>query len=217
MLDAVDHNHPIEHLFTADIKFNEINEKTLLFNEIYPPVFEKKPKKIEPFERSTVRIVSIVVKKDGKDEINSLPYNSNMHSTLKDQIFVTLYPQDLNFLVSRAGWLVTHIYAHYTFFQSKFKKDFVVMNQKSCQTASSKVEKDFYKLLNNSNFRIDCNNNIDNCYLEPIYDNIDEISYIKKYTNILTNQNYREFFSPDLIRREIEDFETKLSSLDKKS
>ena len=57
MLDAVDHNHPIGHLFTADIKFNEINEKTLLFNEIYPPVFEKKPKKIEPFERSTVRIV----------------------------------------------------------------------------------------------------------------------------------------------------------------
>ena len=46
------------------------------------------------------------------------------------------------------------------------------MNQKARQTASSSVEKDFYKLLNNSNFGIDCRNNIDNCYLEPIYDDI---------------------------------------------
>ena len=47
------------------------------------------------------------------------------------------------------------------------------MNQKYRQTASSKVEKDFYKLLNNSNFGIDRRNNIDSCYLEPIYDDID--------------------------------------------
>ena len=60
-------------------------------------------------------------------------------------------------------WLVTHIYAHYTFEQSKFKKYFVIMNQKSRQTASSKVGKEFYKLLNNSNFGIDCQNNTDNC------------------------------------------------------
>ena len=59
------------------------------------------------------------------------------------------------------------------FFNQKLKKDFTVMNQKSRQTASSKVEKDFYKLLNNSKFGIDCRNNIDNCYLEPIYDDID--------------------------------------------
>ena len=69
----------------------------------------------------------------------------------------------MRFLVIRAGWQVTYIYAHYTFEQSKFKKDFVIMNQKSRQTAATKVEKDFYKLLNNSNFGIDCRNNIDNC------------------------------------------------------
>ena len=54
------------------------------------------------------------------------------------------------------------------------------MNQKSRQTASSKVEKDFYKLLNNRNFGIDCRNNINNCYLEPIYDDIDEVGFISK-------------------------------------
>ena len=49
------------------------------------------------------------------------------------------------------------------------------MNQKARQTASSSVEKYFYKLLNNSNFGIDCRNNMDNCYLEPLYDDFSEI------------------------------------------
>ena len=47
----------ISHLFTADIEFPDINEKTLLFNEIYPPIFEKK-KKISPHKRSTCEINS---------------------------------------------------------------------------------------------------------------------------------------------------------------
>ena len=34
----------IGHLFTVDIEFADINEKTLLFNEIYPPIFEKNKK-----------------------------------------------------------------------------------------------------------------------------------------------------------------------------
>ena len=33
------------HLFVADIVFDDINEKIILFNEIYPPIFEKKTKK----------------------------------------------------------------------------------------------------------------------------------------------------------------------------
>ena len=61
------------------------------------------------------------------------------------------------------------------------------MNQKSRQRATSSVEKDFYKLLNNSNFGIDCRNIIDNCFLEPIYDHFGKISYIKKYTTILSD------------------------------
>ena len=32
------------------------------------------------------------------------------------------------------------------------------MNQKSWQKATSSVERDFFKLLNNSNFGIDCRN-----------------------------------------------------------
>ena len=76
------------------------------------------------------------------------------------------------------------------------------MNKKSCQTASRKVEKDFYKLLNNSNFGIDCQNNIDNCYLEPIYDDFSKMSFIKHYTNLLSDQTLRDFFVPDFLRDE---------------
>ena len=38
------------HLFVVDLEFSDFNKKTLLFNEIYPPIFEKN-KKIDPYER----------------------------------------------------------------------------------------------------------------------------------------------------------------------
>ena len=53
------------------------------------------------------------------------------------------------------------------------------MNQNARKIAKTKVEKDFYKLLNNSNFGNDCRNNIGNCKLELLFDGLDEISYIK--------------------------------------
>ena len=52
------------------------------------------------------------------------------------------------------------------------------MNQKSIQKAASSVERDFYKLLSSSNFGIDCRNNIDTCFLEPLYDDFSQVSYI---------------------------------------
>ena len=44
---------------------------------------KKKTKKISPHERSTCKIISRAEKKDGKDEISKLPFNSKTHSTLK--------------------------------------------------------------------------------------------------------------------------------------
>ena len=45
ILDRISHEDKIGHLFIVDIKFHNINPKTLLFNEIYPPNFEKKTRK----------------------------------------------------------------------------------------------------------------------------------------------------------------------------
>lgn len=119
-------------------------------------------------------------------------------------------------MITRAGWLVTHIYEHYMFAQSKFKNDFVVMNQKSRQAATSSIEKDFYKFLNNNNFGIECRNNIENCYLEPIYDDFSEISYITRYANIYHNKPFRNFFSTAILKSEsTETYTAKIFALDK--
>ena len=77
------------------------------------------------------------------------------------------------------------------------------MKQKSRQIAQTNVEKDFYKLLNNSSFGIDCRSNIDNRTLEPIYDEISEIAFIKKYENIFGNEKYFQFSEINVITEEV--------------
>ena len=47
LLASVTLDDTIGHLLTVDIEFSDINSKTLLFNEIYLPIFEKN-KKISP-------------------------------------------------------------------------------------------------------------------------------------------------------------------------
>ena len=41
ILDKVSHEDEIGHLFIVDIKFYNKAPKTLLLNEVYPPVFKK--------------------------------------------------------------------------------------------------------------------------------------------------------------------------------
>ena len=89
------------------------------------------------------------------------------------------------------------------------------MNQNSRKIAKTKVEKDSYKLLNNSNFGNDCRNNIGNCKLELMFNGLDEISYIKKFTNVMQDSRYRELFSLDLLRQQIEgEYDRKRDKLD---
>ena len=123
---------------------------------------------------------------------------------MKNKIFVTLYAEDLYFLTTRAGWKVTKIYDHYTFRQARFKRDFVVTNQNLRKTFKTKVEKDFYKLLNNSKFGNHCRNNINHCSLKLLFDGLHEISHLKRFTKIMQDWRYREFFSLDLMREQIQ-------------
>ena len=131
---------------------------------------------------------------------------------------LSLYMQDISiFLVTRARWLVIKIYQHFTFEQSKFKQDFMVMNQKAMQKATSPVELDFYKLLNNANCGIDCRNNIDNCSSEPIFDEIYEIIYIRKFDSIFDNEKYRDFSDINLMTQDVnEKYDRLILDLDKR-
>ena len=77
-----------------------------------------------------------------------------------------------------------------------------MMNQCSKQTAKNSVEKDFFKLLNNANFGYDCQNNFDNCIFVSIFDELKEISYLKKYYNVFDNTS--KFVLSKLVEKEIE-------------
>ena len=78
------------------------------------------------------------------------------------------------------------------------------MNQGSRQNAKNSIEKDFYQLMNNSNFGYDCRNNLDNCQFVPIFDELQEIIYLKRYYNYFDSK-VLSFVSSDLIRQEIEE------------
>ena len=42
-----------------------------------------------------------------------------------------MYLEDLVFCIKRAGWKVTKTHSHLTLEQSRFKRNFILMNQKS--------------------------------------------------------------------------------------
>ena len=77
------------------------------------------------------------------------------------------------------------------------------MNQCSRQNAKNCIEKDFYKLMNDSNFGYDCHNSLDSCQLLPIFDELQEITYLKRYYNYFDSKVW-SFVSSDLIRQGIE-------------
>ena len=77
---------------------------------------------------------------------------------------------------------MTKIYSHITFEQEQFKRNFILKNQ-ARQNAKIAIEKDFYTLINNANFGYECRNNLDNCQFIPIFDELKEVTYLKKYYN----------------------------------
>ena len=125
-----------------------------------------------------------------------------------------MYLEDSMFCIKRAGWKVTKIHSHLTFEQSRFKQNFILMNQKSRQKSKNDVEKDFFKLMNNSNFGYDCRNNIDICKFVSIFDEMKELTFVNRYRNTF-DQKVKNFVTPDLLKQKAEEeFNEKLTKLD---
>ena len=110
---------------------------------------------------------------------------------------------------------MTKIHSHLTFDQEHFKRNFIIMNQNSRQQAKDEVTKDFFKLMNNSNFGYDCRNNLDNCKFNPIFDELKEITNVNRSHSIL-EKNMEDFVSPEIIRQFTEEkFNENIAKLDK--
>ena len=97
------------------------------------------------------------------------------------------------------GLLLKYIHIWTRVFQKR-----VYMNQRSRQNAKNPIEKDFYKLMNNSNFGYDCRNNLDNCRFVSIFDELQENTCLKRYYNYF-DLKVSSFVSSGLIRQEIEE------------
>ena len=213
LLETVTLEDKIGHLFIVDIKFDTENadERKYLYNEIFPPIIEKKTK-IDVNERSLFQLLELFTQAE-KGKPKSYRVTEKSHSTLFPKKCIPLYIEDLQFLIKRAGWIVTKLYSHFTFEQDKIKKDFVLMNQYARQNAKNDIEKNFYKLMNNSNFGFDCRNNANNLRFEPLLNEIEELSYIKRYHS-LYDEKVKQFVSSEILEQKIkQDFDQELSEI----
>ena len=113
------------------------------------------------------------------------------------------------------GWVVTKIYSYFSLKQERFKRNFILMNQRSRQTPKNSVEKDFFNPFSNANFGYDCHNNLGNCKSAPIFDELDEINYLKRYYNFF-DKTFSKFLSSELLEREAEtNFNDKMIKIQK--
>ena len=135
LIEKVSLEDKIGHLFVVDIEFDFENASAhqLTYNEIFPPIIEKK-KIMEANERSLFQLLELFSKNE-QNKPRSYVCTAKSHATLLPKTCIPLYIEDLRFLIKRAGWKVTKLYSHFTFEQDTFKKDFVLMNQKSRQNA----------------------------------------------------------------------------------
>ena len=214
LLESVDLNDTIGHLYIVDIKFDLKNatEKQIVYNEIYPPIIEKQ-KTIDSNEKSIYQLLDNL--REGQNGPLSYRVTAKTHSTMLPKKYIPIYLEDLAFVIKRYGWVLTKIHAHLTFDQAPFKKDFILMNQKSRQLSKTNLEKDFYKLMNNANFGSDCRNNIDNCDFVPIFDEINKIYSLQKYY-LLVDPKVNSFVSEKIIEDFVNNkFTEKFHALDK--
>ena len=218
LMEKVTLDDPIGHLFVVDIEFDheKATECQIMCNEIFSPLTDKQTV-VLPNERSVFQLLELY-SDDHKGMPKSYKATSKYHSNLLPKRCVPIYLEELKFAITRCGWKITKLYNHYYFEQERYKHDFILTNQKFRQETESKIESDFWKLLNNSNFGYDCRNNLDNCYFQPIKEEMNEPSFIRRYYNNLFDKDISQFITSrileDKITRKFNDERQKLTEDD---
>ena len=94
--------------------------------------YYRKAKILGANERSVYQLLELF-SKTSNDKSKLYRCTAKSHATLFPKKHIPLYLEDLKFLITRCYWQVTKSYLHYKFEQARFKKNFVLMNQKSRQ------------------------------------------------------------------------------------
>ena len=75
------------------------------------------------------------------------------------------------------------------------------------------MESNFFELLNNANFGFDCRNSANNAKFEPIIEEINEITYLKKCYNLFNNK-VSNYVNSDVLEQQIEhDFQKQIANV----
>ena len=101
LLETVDLDDKIGHMFVVDIRFDreKASDRVLMYNEIFPPVIEKR-KTLDANERSVFQLCEPYSEnKDGKPK--SYKTGAKSHSTLLPKTFISMYLEELKFLIAR--------------------------------------------------------------------------------------------------------------------
>ena len=98
-----------------NLRYNFREEKILLPNE--RPVFQL---------IHTMRVNDMVT-------LNSHKTTVTTHTTMDKKFFIPIYANHLHFVLTRCGWKVSRIYVHYTFEQSKVKKNHKIRSRDKTQ------------------------------------------------------------------------------------
>ena len=203
LMEKVSLDNPLGHIFVVDVEFDheKATDCQIMYNEIFPP-FTDKQTRIAANERSAFQLLELCCE-DIKGPPKNYKISSKCHSNLLPKHCVPRHLEELKFAIARCGWKVTKLYKHYYFEQKRFKRDFILMNQKTRQEAGNKIESDFAKLLNNTNFGYDCRSNLDNYTFEPINDKTNELSFIRQYYNNLFDKDISLFINARILYEEI--------------
>ena len=203
LFETVNLNDSIGHIFVVDIEFNhkEATKAQIMYNEIMPPFIEKDTK--IPAEKKSIYQLLELYSEDKNGKPNRYKISAKVHANLFPKKCIPLYLEEIKFAVLRCDWKVTKLYQHFYFDQERCKKKIILMNQAARQKATDKVESDFCKLLNNSNFGFDCRNNLDNLNFQPIRDEINELNYIKRYCDNLYDSTIKNFVNSKVIEDDI--------------
>ena len=130
LFETVSLQGKITNLFVVDISFDaqQAGSRKLVYNVLHTPIFEKQ-KILDSFEKSVFQLSENVRMGEISNEMLLFKATKSSQATIHEHVLILLNLEHIGFLIKRAGWRVTKIYAHYTFEQKMFKKDYIIGKQ----------------------------------------------------------------------------------------